>query len=449
MPDRLSLIFRPRPAGAAPRQSGSPRRGVATLRRAALASVLGVALGVALVAGPAFAGPGVTRPALAGTTPAGAGPGLGAGQVAPVRLTLPRPTGPLRVGTVSLHLVDRSRPDPWVPAMRSRELMVQLWYPARKAAAYPRAPWLTPRLAEAVLAGVPAGTVRLPVTHGRVGAPVYRGRGPLPVVLFSHGFGADRASGTALVEDLASHGYVVAAIDHTYDAGAVEFPDGQVRIHAASSPPPDFDDHDDPVATKAVAARLADTRFVVDRLTALNRGRVVDAERRSVPEGLRGVLDLSRVGMFGHSLGGATAAATMHADSRVRAGVNLDGAMFGPVLREGLDRPFMQVGSSEHGRGDDPSWAALWARLRGWRLELRLDGAGHTSFTDLQVLLRQHPLGLPPDQVTGMIGEIDGPRSVLIQRVYIRAFFDRHLLGRPGALLAGPSRRWPEMRFAP
>ncbi|WP_326829010.1 lipase [Streptosporangium sp. NBC_01810] len=445
MPDRFSPIFRPRPADSAPREVGSPRRGVTALYRATLASVLGLAL----VAGPALAGPSVARPALAGTTSAEDGSDLGANQVAPVRLTLPKPTGPLQIGTVSLHLVDPARPDPWVPAKSSRELMVQLWYPAQKAAAYPRAPWLSPKMAEAVLAGVPAGTVRLPVTHGRVGAPVYRGRGPRPVLLFSHGFAADRASSTALAEDLASHGYVVAAIDHTYDAGAVEFPDGQVEIHAASSPPPNFDEQDDPVATKAVAARLADTRFVMDQLTALNRGRVIDAERRSAPKGLRGVLDLSRIGMFGHSLGGATAAATMHADSRVKAGINLDGAMFGPVLQEGLDRPFLQVGSSEHGRGNDPSWAALWARLRGWRLELRLDGTGHTSFTNLQVLLRQHSLGLPPDQVTEMIGKIDGPRSVLIQRIYIRAFFNRHLLGQPSPLLAKPSRRWPEMRFAP
>jgi hypothetical protein len=139
----------------------------------------------------------------------------------------------------------------------------------------------------------------------------------------------------------------------------------------------------------------------------------------------------------------------MHADSRVKAGINLDGAMFGPVLQEGLDRPFLLVGSSEHGRDNDPSWAALWSRLRSWRLELRLNGAGHTSFTDLQVLLRQHTLGLPPDQVTGMIGTIDGTRSVLIQRSYIRAFFDRHLLGRSRPLLDKPSKRWPEMRFAP
>ncbi|WP_283135856.1 alpha/beta hydrolase family protein [Rhizohabitans arisaemae] len=423
--DRLLPIPLPRPA----------LRGAVAFRRAAAATVLGAAL---------VACPPLTGPAAARIAPAGAAQGPGGDQASPVRLTLPGPTGPFRVGTVSLHLVDRSRPDPWVPGKQSRELMVQLWYPARTTAAHPRAPWLSPKIAEAVLAAVPAGTVTLPVTHGRVGAPLHRGPRPWPVVLYSHGFATERASGTALVQDLASHGYVVAAVDHTYDAAAVEFPGGRVETHAASTPPPDFDKPDDPVAVKAVAARLADTRYVLDRLAALNRGHHVP-----VPGGLRGALDLSRAGMFGHSLGGATAAAAMHADPRVKAGANLDGSVFGPVLRDGLNRPFLQVGSSEHRRDNDPSWAALWPRLRDWRLELRLDGSGHNSFTDMQVLLRQHPLGTPAAQIDEMIGTIDGPRSMVIQRRYLRAFFDRHLRGRPAPLLDGPSPRWPEMRFIP
>ncbi|WP_084958835.1 alpha/beta hydrolase family protein [Thermoactinospora rubra] len=397
---------------------------------------LASALGLVLAAGSA-----------AGATVAPVRAESATGQAQPVRLTLPAPTGPHRIGTVALHLVDRSRRDPWKPGKPVRELMVQLWYPAKAVAGYPRAPWLSPGVAALVLRGLPAGAVRLPDTHGHVGAPVERRRGGRPVVLFSHGFGADRASSTALVEDLASHGYVVAAVDHTYDAGAVEFPGGRLETHAASPPPPNFDDPSDPVATKAVAARQADVRFVLDRLTALDRGHDAGVGERSLPKGMKGAFDLSRVGMFGHSLGGATSAAAMHADARIKAGANLDGGMFGPVLRAGLDRPFLLVGSSEHGRHNDPGWAALWPRLRGWRLELRLQGAGHSSFTDLQVLLRQHPMGLPPEQVDEMIGGIGGPRSVLVQRTYLRAFFDRHLSHRPSPLLDGPSPRWPEMRF--
>ncbi|GIH93430.1 alpha/beta hydrolase family protein [Planobispora siamensis] len=424
-------------------RAGSRPRFPVLLSGAALVS----ALGLVLAAGTATAG---TGPAAQGSS-AEASPAVqqGTGQVKPVRLTLPEPTGPHRIGTLALHLVDHSRRDPWKPAKAARELMVQLWYPARSVTGHPRAPWLSPGVAALQLRGLPTGTVRLPDSHGHLGAPVDRLRGGRAVVLFSHGFGADRASGTALVEDLVSHGYVVAAIDHTYDAGAVEFPGGRVETHAASSPPPDFDDPENPVATKAVAARQADVRFVLDRLGALNRGQHVPPGRRTLPEGFKGALDLSRVGVFGHSLGGATSAAAMHADARIRAGVNLDGAMFGPVLRTGLDRPFLLVGSSGHGRDNDRSWAALWPRLRGWRLQLQLQGSAHSSFTDLQVLLRQHSLGLPPEQIDEMIGTIDGPRSVLIQRIYLRAFFDRHLLGSPSRLLAGPSPRWPEMRFVP
>ena len=57
------------------------------------------------------------------------------------RLTLPAPTGHRRIGTVSLHLVDPSRPDPWVPSERVRELMIQLWYPAEAVHDYPLAPY--------------------------------------------------------------------------------------------------------------------------------------------------------------------------------------------------------------------------------------------------------------------------------------------------------------------
>jgi hypothetical protein len=200
-----------------------------------------------------------------------------------------------------------------------------------------------------------------------------------------------------------------------------------------------------------VAVRVADTRFVLDRLVALNAGRNPDAEQRPLPAGLRGALDLSRVGMFGHSLGGATAAQAMYEDRRIKAGVNLDGTMAGAVVNAGLNRPFMLVAAQNHGRDTDPSWARFWTNLRGWRLNLRLTGAGHNSFTDVQVLLPQIAgvLHLPPEYVQQFIGTVDPHRSVLIQRAYLTAFFNLHLLHRDGRLLTRPSPRFPEMQFVP
>src|SRR5919199_1808092 len=180
---------------------------------------------------------------------------------------------------------------------------------------------------------------------------------------------------------LVDRSYVVATIDHTHDASEVEFPDGRVEVSAVPPITPE-------VVEKAVAVRVADTRFVLDSLVALNAGR---------------------------------------------------------------NRPFMLVAAQNHGRDTDPSWARFWMNLRGWRLNLRLTGAGHNSFSDVQVLIPQIAgvLHLPPEVVQQLIGTVDPHRSVLIQRAYLTAFFDLHLLHRDGHLLTRPSPRFPELRFVP
>jgi hypothetical protein len=155
--------------------------------------------------------------------------------------------------------------------------------------------------------------------------------------------------------------------------------------------------------------------------------------------------------MFGHSLGGATAAEAMVEDQRIKAGVNLDGTQFGPVVNAGLDRPFMLVGAQGHSRDTDESWAKFWANLRGWRLNLQLTGSAHNSFTDIQVLVPQAAgvLNLPPDAVHQLIGTIDPHRSIINQRAYLTAFFNLHLRHRDNHLLDHPSARFPEMQFVP
>ena len=383
-----------------------------------------------------------------GAAPAAAEPAHGRAAAAqPLQLTLPPPAGHDRVGVVPLHLVDRSRPDPWVASQPVRELMVSLWYPTQRAHGYPLAPWLPPaawaRFEQDAL-GVPPGVLRVPLTHGRVGAPVERTRGGRPVVLYSPGLGGNRDSSTALVEELVSRGFIVVAIDHTHDSSQVEFPDG--RVETSALPALTLE-----VLERAVAVRVADTRFVLDTLVALNAGRNPDAEHRRLPAGLRGAMRLSRVGMFGHSLGGATAAEAMLEDQRIKAGVNLDGTLFGPVVNAGLDRPFMLVAAQGHGRDNDESWAKFWANLLGWRLNLQLTGSAHNSFTDFQILVPQVAgvLNLPPDAVQQLIGTIDPHRSIITQRAYLTAFFNLHVRHRDNHLLDHPSHRFPEMQFLP
>jgi len=321
-----------------------------------------------------------------------------------------------------------------------------VWYPAAGVRGFPVAPWMTP-LAQArfeVDNGLPAGLLDAIVTNSRVGTPVATRQGGLPVVLFSPGYGGMRSWYTSALEDLASHGYVVVGIDHTYDSEVVEFPDSRI---ATINQAPDSSD-----VPLALDVRTKDGRFIVDRLAALNAGRNVDAERR-LPAGLCGALDLSRIGMFGHSLGGSTSVRVVSEDHRVRAGANLDGATTLvedpplPAFPPPVFRPFLQI-LADHAPGS--SAELLWANLHGWRLQLRVLGAQHGTFvTDFAALVPQilPVFPLPPELVESLnLGTIDGTRAVAVERAYVGAFFNLHLRGR-GHLLDRPSPRFPEVVF--
>ncbi|MEV6974176.1 lipase [Kitasatospora sp. NPDC093806] len=377
---------------------------------------------------------------------ASAAPVPGASAAAPIRLALPAPTGPQPVGTTTLHLVDPQRPDRWAPTPRPRELMAQLWYPAAACGspAHRLAPWIDPAARahlEADYLGVAPGRLTWPLTHSRQDAPADRGARH-PVVLYSPGSRADRSFGTLAAEDLASRGYVVVVLDHTFDAGEVVFPDGRLEVR---NKPAVFAMTD----AEIVAYRAADTRFVLDQLTDLAAGGNPDAERRPLPSGLGAALDLGAVGVVGHSMGGATAVQALHDDPRVLAGATLDGPVFGTVAADGLDRPLLLFGAADSRPDRDAMWDALWPRLTSWRRQLTLTGSGHGSFTDLEILLptARPALPWPAEQLDHLLGTIDGPRAIAAQRTYLAAHLDLHLRHHPTTLFTTPSPTHPEVHL--
>jgi hypothetical protein len=133
--------------------------------------------------------------------------------------------------------------------------------------------------------------------------------------------------------------------------------------------------------------------------------------------------------MLGQSLGGSVAAQLAHDDRRVDAGVNLDGTLFGPVVKSGVTRPFLVLAAESHTRENEPSWKSFWDKSTGWKRELRFTGAHHGSFTDLQTMFPQIAAKLPkvPEAFPELIGTIDPDRSIAAQRAYVAAFFDLHL----------------------
>ncbi|MFI8948176.1 alpha/beta hydrolase family protein [Streptomyces sp. NPDC053750] len=347
-------------------------------------------------------------------------------------LELPRPAGPYPVGRRTLHLVDRHRTDPWVPTAQGRELMVSVSYPARSARTGSPAAYVTAGEARLLLEArgltgvVPAETLAGTRTHARVDAAPARGR--FPLVVLSPGFGMPRTTLTSLADDLASRGYVVAAVDHAYESVATEYPGGRIPACVAC------DEVDGPPALAAVVrGRADDLSFVIDELTDHRRAGA-----------LARMIDSRRIGAAGHSIGGATAAATMATDRRVRAGVDLDGNFFVDDAGAGLGtRPFMMLGAENvHSPGGDiTDWDDAWDRLHGWKRWLTVEGAGHFSFTDFPWLADR--LGLPEDPAVPLSAE----RGWYITRDYVGAFFDLHLRGNPQPLLDGPTASRPEVDF--
>ncbi|MBV6698181.1 alpha/beta hydrolase [Kitasatospora aureofaciens] len=393
------------------------------IRRTAAAAALLLALPLSVVAAaPALATPTAPVPATApatATVPAG------------VHVDLPRPTGPHAVGREILHLVDQDRPDPWVPSAGPRRLMVSMYYPAKAGTGGP-APYMTPEAARLMLDGkLPGNTIPTEAVTGTgtwAESDAHPEHGRYPLVLLSPGFTMPRTELTSLAEDLASRGYVVALVDHTYENTGTTFPDGRTLPCAICGTFP-------PGGPEAVdASRAKDMSFVVDRLTAhphpaWRYARMIDADR---------------IGMAGHSIGGSAAIPALLTDDRIQAGVNLDGTMDYKVPDTGLDgKPFMMIGHPLGGGHEDPTWTDAWAKLDGWKRWLTVAGSNHGTFTDNPLFFEK--LGLPQPPGTTITAE----RGVQLTREYVAAFFDLQLKGIDQPILDGPTPDNPEIGFHP
>jgi dienelactone hydrolase len=274
---------------------------------------------------------------------------------------LPKPSGPFAVGTVDRVMIDPARTNLYRYTPPTNAFMVTFWYPADPPAAgvLPSAMWDQRIAADTSLYSYPGYDTRwaliVPklVGHRFRGVPLAAGTNKYPVVLCSHGLPAFRKLGSQDAEELASHGYVVVAIDHS-DCWATEFPDGRYLAGNHSGDVP---------------GRLKDMTFLLDKLAVLNTGDPL----------LAGRLDLDRIGVSGASYGGMVVE-TCRSDSRVKCAVLYDATNIQSLSPAGLQKPFLvALGESNYFYSED-HW--LFSKATTNAVFLQIHGADHYTPCD-------------------------------------------------------------------
>jgi hypothetical protein len=372
---------------------------------------------------------------------------------------LPAPTGTLPIGTTTFRLAD-SRPEIFGPPGATREVIVHAWYPSTPhAPGAATAPYLREGLAEVEvyqrLTKQPAGAfealseVR---THAVMDAAPATGP-RFPVLLFSAGYISIPSTYTALIEDLASHGYAVLHVVHPYEATAAQLSGGRtarmVDDSGAFLKPiqevlsewgAEGDTMTKVTAAAGEAEQLTLLRGYLGGLQATHAAlrRWVDDTKRvldglpslgaDTPAGrLHARLDVDRIGALGHSMGGVTSGQFCVDDRRCKAGLNLDGIpQYGTMIDSGMRQPFLMVYSGRAGR-----LGASDAIYRKASKYYRVDVADtmHIDFSDM--ILWGGPLAGRP-----MFGKIAPSRAAEVTRAIVREYFDQELRSRPSPLLS-------------
>ncbi|MEO7192724.1 MAG: hypothetical protein ABI051_16875 [Vicinamibacterales bacterium] len=328
---------------------------------------------------------------------------------------LPQPTGPSPVGRTARAL--------------GAEITAWIWYPSEHRERV--APYLPDRIRESWTHNR-AGIINLLTrdlakvrAHGVFDAAFSADTAPLPVILFRGGGGGGALSYTSQFEELASHGYVVVAVE----GGAAGNPEACVGRA-----------DEDACAAKLLNGDVTTIGSAIDRL-----GAISSSDRL-----LGGHLDLNAIGVFGHSFGGAQALAFCAADRRCKAGVNIDGRLFGSLDRSTVTVPFLWL-LSDHGSAQDSVSRQIMGQIQSVydrqpadsRMRIAIRGANHFTFSDDGALLKSGALrGVM--RLKGILG-IGGRRQVEVSSYVVRSFFDVWLKHTGGADGAFTSPSYPEI----
>ncbi len=273
-------------------------------------------------------------------------------------MPLPPPTGPFPVGTITLRLQDPNRPAYLTSPVHGRKLFLKLWYPSERVpAGVPEMLWNqlrdgggTPPVTRWLLRLIERGTASYPGAALANTAPV------LCPIVYNHGLVSFASENTSMMQELASRGYIVIAIQHEdqwseFQALKQREPLPQRQLARALSARIRRADASERarLASQLYAAagsthriaveRARDTQFVLDQLPSLVA---------AIPGGDTRGADLSAVHLVGYSLGGAVATQVAGSGRRATCVVNIDGGLYGSSDASALRVPYLMMYSARN-----------------------------------------------------------------------------------------------------
>lgn len=396
-----------------------------------------------------------------------AGLAVARAQAPPAAFELPAPTGRSPVGTTRWVVKDMTRPESFAPG-KTREVEVVAWYPAAAASAGKTAPYMRDGMEEvlsftrlAKLGGAYDGLASVK-THAVLDALPAASPVRFPVILFQHGYTGLPSSHTALVEDLASHGWVVLNIVHPYEATGAMLGDGTVitflnekgamhqgimevlsewapedaameQVTAAKTAP------EQEALLRGYLATLKNTDLAVKRWVLDTRVVLDRLPKDGVAGRVAARLDLRKIGAAGHSMGGVATGQFCVEDRRCKAGLNLDGIpQYGTMVDVPLPVPFLMVYSSRPGRAGASDIIYRRAASKYYRVDVA--GTKHVDFTDMNYWGG-------PLRERGAFGDMTPARAAEVTRTVVREYFGQEILGHKSPLLSGQTR-WADVTVA-
>lgn len=356
---------------------------------------------------------------------------------------MPVPTGKYEIGTQSFDITDPERGAIYSGNLdNNRKIKIQVWYPAETTEGYERVAWIEDGkiVAEALAKdmGLPSFSLdqtALVVSNSYKNAPISDELDKYPVVIISHGWTGFRDLHADVAERLASNGYIVVGIDHTYGSEITVFNDGEVAYLNKDALPdrettPDFLEY----ANKLVTTYASDVSLTLDELEKFNKGQVT--------ESFKGKLDLSRIGLLGHSTGGGGDVSIAIEDVRIKAVVGMD-AWVEPIykteIEKGLKVPSLFMRSEQWSVGENNENLLMLVNTSTGPISIyQINGMYHSDFSMVYMYS-------PLTKLVKLTGQLDGRTSSLIQKDFIQSFFDKNLKGDNSMNIDEIADKWEDV----